>query len=229
MSRIAKWTAGLLLALPLVAVALIAIFGWNWARGPLERMVTERTGRQLVIGGDLSVHLGWPSPRVNAHAVTFANPAWAKEKQMIAVDDVEFTVNLADLLRHRLMFPEVRLTRPVVFLEQAADGRKTWLLDLDQSDESARIPIGRLMLDRGQLGYDDVKKKTSVRAHISTEDAPRKDGTPPRDAPGEGGVVFNAKGQYKGLALAVSGAGGSVLKLHDTSVPYQFRVAGTGE
>ena len=222
-----KWTAGLLLALPLVAVALIAIFGWNWARGPLERSVTERTGRQLVIGGDLGVHLAWPSPRITAHAVTFANPPWAKEKQMIAVDDVEFSVNLADLLRHRLMFPEVRLTRPVVFLEQAPDGRKTWLLDRDQSDETARIPIGRLTLDRGQLGYDDAKKKTSVLAHISTEDATRKDGTAGRDATGEGGVVFNAKGQYKGLALAVSGTGGSVLKLHDTSMPYPLRVAGT--
>ena len=226
-SRIVKWTAGLLLALPLVAIALIAIFGWNWARGPLERTVTERTGRQLVIGGDLSVHLGWPSPRVDAHAVTFANPAWAKEKQMIAVDHVEFTINLAELLRHRLVFPEVSLTRPVVFLEHAADGRKTWLLDLDQSDESARIPIGRLMLDRGRLGYDDVKKKTSVVADISTEDAQRVDGRARLDAPGEGGVVFSAKGLYKGLALAVSGAGGSVLRLHDTSVPYPLRVAGT--
>jgi uncharacterized protein involved in outer membrane biogenesis len=225
--RIAKWTAGLLLALPLAAVLFIAIFGWNWARGPLERIVTERTGRQLVIGGDLGVHLGWPSPRITAHAVTFANPAWAKQKQMIAVDDVEFTLNLAELLRHRLVFPEVRLTRPVVFLEQAADGRKTWLLDLDQSDETARIPIGRLTLDRGQLGYDDIKKQTSVLAHISTEDVPRKDGTARRDAPGEGGVVFNAKGQYKGLALGVKGAGGSVLKLHDTSVPYPLRMEGT--
>ena len=138
-----KWLFALLLALPVLAILYVTIFGWNWARGPLQRIVTEKTGRELVIGGDLKVKLGWPAPRLHAHAVTFANPSWAKEKQMLAVDDVEFTVDLHDLLKKNLMFPEVRLTHPVVFLEQAADGRKTWLLDLNQSDERARIPIGR--------------------------------------------------------------------------------------
>ena len=142
--RTLKWLVVLFLALPLLAMLYVAIFGWNWARAPLQRIVTQKTGRELVIGGDLKVKLGWPAPRISAHAVTFANPPWAKEKQMLAVDDVEFSVDLPDLFKKSLMFPEVRLTRPVVFLEQAADGRKTWLLDLHQSDENARIPIGRL-------------------------------------------------------------------------------------
>ena len=225
--RIVKWVAGLLLALPVLALLYVLIFGWNWARHPIEREVTKKTGRPLVIGGDLSVRLGWPSPVVRAHSVTFANPDWAKEKQMIAVDDAEFSIHLGELFRRRLVFPEVRLTRPVVFLEQAADGRKTWLLDKNQLDESARIPIGRLTLDHGQLGYDDAKQKTSVLAHISTEDVARNDGKARADAPGEGGVVFSVKGQYKGLALLAKGAGGTVLKLNDNSEPYPLRVEGT--
>ena len=109
--RSLKWLATLLLAPPVLAVLYLAIFGWNWARAPLQRMTLDRTGRELVIGGDLKVSLGWPAPRVHATAVTFANPPWAKEKQMIAVDDVELTVNLLELLRKNLVFPEVRLTR----------------------------------------------------------------------------------------------------------------------
>jgi uncharacterized protein involved in outer membrane biogenesis len=211
--RFLTWFLILLLALPLLAVLYVTIFGWNWARAPLQRIVTEKTGRQLVIGGDLQVKWAWPAPRVHAHAVTFANPTWAKEKQMLAVDDVEFTVELRDLLKKHLMFPEVRLTHPVVFLEQAADGRKTWLLDLKQSDESARIPIGRLALDQGRLGYDDANQ-TSIRADISTQDA-RADAI---------GVVFSATGLYKGQALKAHGNGGSVLALHDESVPYPLKV-----
>ena len=218
--RSLKWLVALLLALPALAILYVAIFGWNWARGPLQRIVTEKTGRELVIGGDLKVNLGWPAPRVRAHAVTFANPPWAKEKQMVAVDDVEFSVNLLELLKKNLMFPEVRLARPVVFLEQAADGRKTWLLDLNQSDESARIPIGRLTLDHGRLGYDDAKQNTSIRADISTQDARAGEA----DATG---VVFNATGLYKGLVLAAHGSGGSVLALHDESVPYPLKVDAT--
>ena len=218
--RSLKWLLLLLLALPLLAMLYIAIFGWNWARAPLQRIVTQKTGRELVIGGDLKVKFGWPAPRISAHAVTFANPPWAKEKQMLAVDDVEFTVDLPDLFKKSLMFPEVRLTRPVVFLEQGADGRKTWLLDLHQSDEKARIPIGRLTLDQGRLGYDEAKQNTSIRADISTQGA-RAGST------NATGVIFSVTGRYKGLALAAHGSGGSVLALHDESVPYPLQVDAT--
>ena len=209
-----KWVAAAVLALPLLAVLYVALFGWNWARGPLQRAVTEKTGRALVIGGDLKVALAWPAPHVRASAVTFANPPWAKEKQMVAVDEIDFTVDLRQLFRRTLVFPEVRLTRPVVFLELAADGRRTWLLDTGQSDETARIPIGRLTLDRGRLGYDDAKQKTSVRADLSTQ-------------PGGDGVVFDAKGLYKGLALAARGSGGAVMALHDESAAYPLKVDAT--
>jgi uncharacterized protein involved in outer membrane biogenesis len=218
--RVLKWTAAVLIAVPLLAFVFVLIFGWNWARGPIERKVTEVTGRQLVIAGDLSVKLGWPAPFVHARRVTFANPAWAKEPQMVAVEDAEFTIDLSELLRKRLAFPEVRLVQPVVFLEQAADGRKSWLLDREQSDESARIPIGRLTLDRGRLGYDDVKQKTSVLADISTQNAQggAEDAT---------GIVYSVKGKYKGLDLTAKGSGGSVLKLNDNTLPYPLRVDAT--
>jgi uncharacterized protein involved in outer membrane biogenesis len=218
--RSLKWLAVVLLVPPVLAVLWIAIFGWNWARGPLQRITTEKTGRELVIGGDLKVSLGWPAPRVRAQAVTFANPPWAKETQMVAVDEVEFSVNLLELFRKRLVFPEVRLTRPTVFLELAADGRKTWLLDLEQSDETRRIPIGRLTLDEGHLGYDDARQKTSIRSDISTQSAAAAG----VDA---GGVVFSAKGLYKGMPLAAKGSGGSVLALHDERAPYPLKVDAT--
>ena len=219
--RSLKWLAVLLLVPPALATLWIVIFGWNWARGPLQRVTADKTGRELVIGGDLKVSLGWPAPRLHAKAVTFANPPWAQEKQMLAVDDVEFTVDLPALFTRHLVFPEVRLTRPVVFLEKAADGRKTWLLDGEQLDETARIPIGRLTLDQGRIGYDDAKLKTRVRADLSTLDA--KAGSQDEN----GGVIYHATGLYKGLALDARGSGGSVLALHDESAPYPLVVDAT--
>ena len=62
-SRLLKWTAGLLLTPVLLAVLFIAIFGWNWLRGPIERMTLKQTGRELLIGGDLELKFGWPRPR----------------------------------------------------------------------------------------------------------------------------------------------------------------------
>lgn len=211
------WSVGLLAGLPLLAFLWVAIVGWNWARSPLERIALDRTGRALVIEGDLSVDLGWHAPRVLAKAVTFANPDWAVEKQMIAVDEVELTIDVPALLRMKLAFPEVHLKHPTVFLEQAKDGRKTWLLDRAQSSENAFIPIGRLTLDQGLVGYDDVSQKTHIRSDLSTQNLLT-------GGVGVNDVVFSATGSYLGQTFNALGRGGSVLGLYDTNVPYPLKV-----
>lgn len=211
--RSLKWIAGILLAPVALAVLFIAIFGWNWLRAPIERMTTERTGRVLAINGDLTVKLGWPSPHIRAAAVSFANPPWAKEKQMVTADAVDVAIHLPQLLARNIVLPEVRLERPVVFLEQASDGRRNWLLDLDQQDEEARIRIDRLTLDQGRLGYDDVGQNTSIRAELSTSSSQA-------DA---AGVSFSAQGQYKGMRLKGSGKGGPVLGLRDEATAYPLQ------
>ena len=209
-SRLLKSTAVLLFAPVLLAAVLIAIFGWNWLRGPIERYTLDKTGRELIIGGDLELEWGWPLPRIRAGGVTFANPAWAREKQMVAADAVEVAIDLPQLFLRNIVFPEVRLERPVVFLEQGSDGRKNWLLDENQRDEDARIRIDRLMLDHGRLGYDDAAEKTSIRAELSTSDA---------KSAGEE-LSFTAQGQYKGMPLKAQGKGGPVLGLRDEDTPY---------
>jgi uncharacterized protein involved in outer membrane biogenesis len=219
-SRALKWLAAALLAVPLLFIAGVTVFGWNWARAPLQDLVFRATGRALSIGGALSVRTAWPSLQVTAEAVTFANPSWATEKQMLALERVAFSVDLVALLGRKLAFPEVRLTRPVVFLEQAPDGRRTWLLDRAQSDENTRIPIGRLTLDQGLLGYDDTRQKTHLRAEVSSRDL-----LP--GAAGASGVIFGVRGHYKGLPLAAHGSAGSVLALHDDSVPYPLTIDAT--
>lgn len=217
LSRALKWTAGIILLPTVLAVLFIAIFGWNWMRGPIERKTLEKTGRVLVISGDLQVKFGWPLPHINTGAITFANPDWAKEKHMVVADAVEVTLNLPQLLRQNIVLPEVWLKRPVVFLEQSVDGRKNWLLDINQQDEDARIQIGRLTLDQGKLGYDNVGQKTSIRAELSTVDT---------QASGAG-VTYKAKGLYKGLALTAHGKGGPVLAMRDESTPYPLTVDAT--
>ena len=217
LSRLLIWLVGVLMTPIALAVLFVAIFGWNWARGPIERMTLENTGRVLVITGDIKVQLGWPFPRIQAGSVSYANPDWAKERQMFAADAVDVSIDLPQLLRKKIIFPNVKLTRPTLFLEQGTQGRKSWLLDLNQQDESARIEVGRLMLDRGTLGFDDLVTKTSILSELST-------GLTQPDGTAEAGVTFNASGQYKGLALKAHGTGGSVLAVRDESTPYALKI-----
>lgn len=212
--------AGIVLALGVVALLVLAFFDWNWLRGPLERMTLEKTGRVLAIRGPLDVHLAWPWPRIQADTVAFANPDWAREKQMVTADAVEITVDLPQLLRRKLVFTDVWLKRPVVFLERAADGRKSWLLDRRQQDEGARIQIDRLVLDQGALGYDDAARHTHIRSEISSV-------WQPSGSPSHSGLTFKAGGYYKGLPLRAQGSGGPVLAIRDESTPYALKVDAT--
>lgn len=212
--RTLRWIGGIVLASLVIAVLFVAIAGWNWLRGPIERMAMEKTGRELVIHGDLTLKIGWPSPQIHAGAVSFSNPAWAAEKQMIAADAVEVSIDLPQLLRKNLVLSDVRLERPVIYLEQGSGGRKNWLLDREQRDEGARIHVDRLTLDRGTLGYDNAEQKTSIRAQLSSTG-----NTEPSDAD----LSFTAAGKYKGLPLLASGSGGPVLGLRDENAPYRLK------
>ena len=215
--RALQWIGALLLAMVLLPALYIALFGWNWLRAPIERLVLHKTGRVLVIGGELRLRPQWPAPRFVADQVSFANPAWTQERQMLGADQVELSIDVGQLLQQNLVFPEVLLRRPVVYLERGSAGRKNWLLDQDQQDDDARILIGRLTLDHGVIGFDDAQQKTRIRAEISSI-AGQADGA------ADAGVTFSAHGQFKGLPLKAQGSGGPVLALRDESTAYPLKL-----
>lgn len=237
--KLLKSFALFLLIITISIVFWILIFGWNWARVPMQNLVAHKTARVLVIGGDLDVKLGWPAPHIIAKSVTLSNPAWAKQKQMLTADEVVFSIDLLRLFKSEVVFPEVRLTKPAVFLELAEDGRKSWLLDLQQKDEQARPLIGQLTLDNGALDYDDTKQNTSIHAQLSTKNnsLANSDSSHTKDIKlnindaklnvGSNTIVFNASGLYKGATLKAEGTGGSVLSLHDQNTPYPLKFDAT--
>jgi AsmA protein len=224
-----SWTWLAVVALtPLTLLALLAlwlaVFGWNWARAPLQAQALQRTGRVLHIAGDLTVRWAWPLPHLRAQGLTFANPPWASEPQMVVADSVDVSVDMPALLHGQLAFPSVQLVRPRVFLEQASGGRKTWLLDLAQTDEAVRVPIGRVLLDQGEITYTDTARATRVHATLSTVEnsaaAPAANG-------GARSLVFSADGRLLGQPLQASGSGGAVLAWRDESTPYPLQVKAT--
>ena len=221
--RALKWPVLVLAGLAtllLLALLLLAVFGWNWARGPLQDLVLRQTGRVLQIEGDLRLLPAWPLPRVQAHRVRLANPAWAQAPQLLQADMVEASIDLPALLRGQLALPTLTLLRPQLFLEQGvgADGkpRKTWLFDLAQSDDAARVAIGQVRLDRAEVHYLDPAQRTELQATLSTVDPQALPARP---------LVFAARGRFRGQALQASGSGGGVLAWRDETRPYPLQVA----
>jgi uncharacterized protein involved in outer membrane biogenesis len=223
--------AGLLalLALPLLLALALAVAGANWAREPIAWLVQHQTGRALQIQGDLHLGLGWPLLRVQAQGVRFANPAWAQQPQMLEVDHADLQLDLPALLRGHLVLPTVAVGRPVVMLETAADGRRSWLLDRTQRDTSTAVQIGRLSLAEGRIGFDNPRRQTSLRLAVETAghhpDAPRPGPTSALGASSD--VLFTATGQWRGQPLQARGRGGSVLGLRDETLAYPLMLEAT--
>ena len=219
-SRTIVWAGATMLALVFLCVLLIAILGWNWLRAPLEQFVLQKSGRVLAIQGDLKVNIGWPIIRLQAQFVTFANPTWAQQKQMLSAQGVEVGMDLTQLFQRKVVFPEVHLAQADIALERSREGRKSWLLDLGQTDEDARIDLGQVSLERGTLIFEDPSQETRLSATLTTTL------TSAAKAP-TAGLQFTVKGLYRGLPVQGLGSGGPVLALRDTRLPYPLNVRAT--
>lgn len=215
--RVAKWLAYIVAAMAILILVLVIFFDWNWLRHPVERFVTEKTGRALIINGNLSVKLGWPSTRIQVADVSFANPAWSKQPLMLTVKRMDGDINLPALLKRHFNVFTVNLTQPRVFLEQNPDGRKNWLLDRNQQDENATVKIDRITLDDGQISYTDTGHNTQIQAALSTRQNPSQSDLPAN-------IVFTAVGKLKGQTLTATGSGGTVIALNDEITPYPLNV-----
>ncbi|HKQ29401.1 MAG TPA: AsmA family protein [Burkholderiales bacterium] len=205
-----KWTVGLVLAL-LVALALFISFGLNALKGPITRAVTDATGRELRIEGDLKAVWSWVHPRFRAEKVTFDNAEWASEDYMLSADAIEASVRLLPLLAGRVVVPDVHLEGAEVNLEQDAEGNANWILEKEQKQDpkkESRVRIERLTLDAGHLNYDDAGRDISIQADLNTD---------------ETGVVFATNGTYQGLDLSASGHAGHVLSLRDETTPFPLK------
>src|SRR5689334_16304407 len=81
------------------AALFLATYDWNNARGWIAKRVQERTGRELVIGGNLSVKpFSW-QPAIRAEQVTFANAEWGEKRPMFSSDVIALRIALLPLLR----------------------------------------------------------------------------------------------------------------------------------
>ena len=197
----AKLIAGL--GVVLVALVLLVIFfPWDVLRGPLNRYVSERTGRHFEITRHLDVKVG-RNTRILADGIVFANPQWAKDPQLLQAEAAEVDILLLPLLRGRVELPLVKLTKPRLGLQVEPDGRRSWALGRDTSDEKNLPRIGALVVDQGSVHYLASKHGADIQTEFAIDE--RGDGKLP--------LKYKAKGTWKKEPFTAEGRAGSVLNL----------------
>jgi AsmA family protein len=214
-----KILAGLAVAALLLAL-LIVFFPWDVLRGPLNRYVSDRTGRHFEITRKLDVKVG-RTTRILADGITFANPEWANDPLLVKAEGAQIDVELLPLLRRHIVIPRIELREPQLGLQTEPDGRRSWALGRDTGDPANIPDIGALVVDKGTAHY--VAPEHGADIHIDFAiDGPLT--LPPK--PGETEVAqgnamplsFKAKGKWEKEPFTAQGRTGNVLYL---SAPLQ--------
>ena len=143
-----------------VLVAIFAIwFDWNMLKPYVERQVTEKTGREFTIRGDLDVRLSL-NPLVSIGGLSLANAEWGTQQPMLDVDNAAFRVSLWNLFLGDVVLPEISISRPKIILEKSEDGKRNWDLKKDKKENELRK--SQACLNQGKVIFRDPKTKTEV-------------------------------------------------------------------
>src|SRR6185503_10206522 len=76
----------------LLVLIFVIWFDWNMVKPYVERQVTEKTGREFLIRGNLDVDLSL-NPLISADGISLANADWGTEQPMLSVDRLAFRIS----------------------------------------------------------------------------------------------------------------------------------------
>lgn len=188
-------------ALALLLVLVLWLFPWDVLRGPVNRYVSEETGRHFEITRRLDVKLGRVT-RIIMDGVEFANPDWAKDRNLVSADAAEVDVRLWPLLRRRIELPRIALVKPSLGLEMLPDGRRTWAFGGKDSGDPRNVPaIGEMEVDQGTAHFLVPAHQADIQVDFGlagTGDLP---------------LSFKAQGRWEAATFNAEGRTASVLSL----------------
>src|SRR5580698_5247561 len=80
-----RWLGSILVLLAVAVAIFVAVFQWNWLRGPVGSYLSGRFHRTVTLHGNLSADIWSLTPSATANDVTVAEPAWAGAGQMLSI------------------------------------------------------------------------------------------------------------------------------------------------
>lgn len=174
--RIALWLSGGLLLL------LVAGFSWLWFgdlgafKPQLERLVSEKTGREFAIDGRFVVDLGRETVII-AEGVRFENADWSESGQMLEVGYLEVRVDTLSLFGAPLTIELVEVDDVKIRLEQPESGAPNWLVlpaaeaeDKESADDGSVLDVivGMIDADEVHIVYESPRRTGPLDLRITS-------------------------------------------------------------
>jgi uncharacterized protein involved in outer membrane biogenesis len=227
-TKVVLGVVGVLLAIPLIALAILLTYDWNKARPWLNAKTSEAIGRPFTIAGNLSLTWAKPAtlmaehdktwrdyipwPHLVANDVHVGNPPGMPQGDMASVKQLSFSLNPVALLDKRIAIPVLRFQAPAVELQRSADGRNNWTFKQADKPSPWKLDLERVVFTKGVVHLDDALEKADVTADVDT-----------LNADPAYGVSWKLRGKYHGAPVSGSGKAGAVLSLKQQTTPYPLQ------
>jgi len=236
-SKPVKIVGAILIGITVIVILFFLLFDWNMLRPYINRKVSESTGREFAIRGDLDVKFqrnqdsesGWrrwvPHPRVSAEDVHMSNPTWSTVgPEMASAQRVEAAFRILPLLGKNAILTDLRLLAPNIAVERRKDGSNSWTFK-DNGPSEWKVDIQRLAFNSGRVHYVDAPIALDLRAEATSIDANAGSNATPADGAQPYGLAFTLAGTYNKARISGGGRAGAVLSLTDehTTFPIEAK------
>jgi AsmA family protein len=212
-----RWLGAAVSLLVIALAILVALFQWNWLRGPIDRYASAQLQRQVTIHGALAGHVWSWTPSLTADDVTVAEPGWAGAGQMVAIPRLTVAIDLKALLSRRAVVVSlVDAEHPTVRMIRDGAGRNNWTFGAPtKAPQPLKLPpIRSFTIKDGRLTFDDAQRKLHFTGRVSSNE--RLAGY------GAGRFTMTGQGTLNGAAFMASIVGGPLINV-DPNRPYPFQ------
>lgn len=176
--KVAMWALTGMLALLLLCIALAALFfNPNNYKAEIQRVVTDKSGRQFTLSGDLKLSV-FPWLAIEMGPATLGNAPGFGERPMIAIERARLGVKVWPLLHGRFEIGDVRLDGPRIALIKNQQGIDNWSTlggragETSAADDASSrgatnlsASIASLRIRDAVLSYEDLQAGSQTNVH----------------------------------------------------------------
>lgn len=146
-----------------VIASVIALSKLNvdYVRDSVVNALSQATGAKVEIAGNFDLHMSL-RPKISLYDLRIENASWAKHKYAFEAKTVTVNLNLLSVFNKQLMIEKLKISKPVVYIEQNAKGEMS-LPVLNRksdtvSDNTDKFPDKYLVRDfgLGAIEFHDV-------------------------------------------------------------------------
>ncbi len=220
--QVFRWV-GIMLFLFLAGFVAIIFMPSDWLRELTGNKGSALIGREFAIDGDVNIAWDWTTPKVSLHKLRIANLSESKDKNMLAIEELDFEIKIWKLLLLELNLPSVSIVKPTIILEKFTETKKNWDFPMLSgahvankavlpNDRSSFPIVGRLSITDGKLTYRDMPKQLATKLAIASATG------------GEGHekdiYTVSGAGTLQDKPFSIQAKGGSLSMLRNNTVAY---------